>query len=285
MSFPPPFGAVYQAAGVSRGVQNVNQQHLQRGAAQSNGGLPVVATGRQLARLFENETPGLLYRHALNYLFYKRPEISPPRQARVWMMLDLAIFSALAAARHYKWSADPTAYAYRQRPVEYDQGASFKGLFDTVVGDDGDGEKCARLAPNPSPGTERSPSYASAHSAYATAATEILAYFFSEEREELERLANNIGTAQLWAGVHRRSDHAAGRRLGRAVARRVIEQIVADCVPAFDDPAYSLPGSPAPDPSALRRRSTARRAASSCPGAGRNDILPGQRRNAFEDCG
>jgi hypothetical protein len=59
------------------------------------------------------------------------------------------------------------------------------------------------------------------------AASEILAYFFPEYTSELDDLADNVGMARLWAGVNFRSDHEAGIRLGRAVARLVIGQLEA----------------------------------------------------------
>jgi len=38
-------------------------------------------------------------------------------------------------------------------------------------------------------------------------------------------MADNIGMGRLWAGIHWRSDHEAGMKLGRTVARMVIEQL------------------------------------------------------------
>jgi len=67
--------------------------------------------------MFESETPGLIHRHALDYIFYQRFDISPPRQARIWMALDAAIYAALAAAWSYKWSRD-RRISYRWRPSE-----------------------------------------------------------------------------------------------------------------------------------------------------------------------
>jgi PAP2 superfamily len=237
----------------------------------------VVSTGRELARLFEIETPGLYHHHALNYLFYKRPELSPPRQARVWMALDVTIYSALLAAWYYKWAASPDRYGYRQRPYEYDQNQSFRVLFDDIVDDAGRFNKCPRTMPCPSPGTPRHPAFPSGHSTFSAAASEILAYFFPEERGQWDNLANNIGTARLWAGVHWRSDHIAGQRIGRAVARRMIEQLQGDCIPRPDETLNRIP-----TPDELRDQATRRRNEDECDP--RQDQLPTQRRGPFNDC-
>ena len=81
----------------------------------------------------------------------------------------------------------------------------------------------------------------------------------------LRRLANNIGEARLFAGVHWRGDHVAGQKIGRAAARVIIDQLKADCVPDFmlrscPDGAGVTP----PDPDALAKGTRAARA-SVCP--------------------
>lgn len=274
----PPFGTIFNIGTREQfKIEDINQQHLRR---QSCGhiNLPlVVQTGRQLARMFQDETPGLIHRNALDYLLYKRLEISPPRQARIWMALDITIYSALLAAWHYKWAADPSSHSYRQRPYEYDRNRSFRVLYDDVVDDLGVGSKCPRPAPCPSPGTPRHPAYPSGHSTYSAAASEILAYFFPSERPQLEQLANNIGTARLWAGVHWHSDHTAGQRIGRAVATLVRRQLEGDCVPRVNE---TLDTPPPHDQ--LRQQATDRRNGR-C--AERQDELPTQSCTHFDDCG
>jgi hypothetical protein len=276
---PPPFGAIFNVATRPQyGIHNVNQQHLRRQFFRAGLLPPVVQTGRQLARLFENETPGLIHRHTLNYLLYKR-SISPPRQARVWMALDITIYSALIAAWYYKWRASTEHYSYRQRPYEYDRNQHFRVLFDDVVDDVGLFDKCPRPAPCPSPGTPRHPAYPSGHSTFSAAASAVLAYFFPEEKQQLEMLANNIGTARLWAGVHWRSDHIAGQRVGRAVARRVIEQLQGDCIPSL---AQAMQVTQPPDPAALAMQAANRRTGTDC--VPTHDELPTQRSAPFSDC-
>jgi len=204
---PQPLGAVY---------------NRQRDAA-----LPVITTGRELARWFESETPGLGYRHALNHLL-RDMNWSPPRQALVWMTLDVAIYSAMLAAWHYKWFSERDRVGYRPRPAEVDY--RVRVLFNTAVNATGSGDGDRRLQPLPSPGTPRHPSYPSGHSTLGGAASEILSYYFPDYTAEFDQLADNAGMARLWAGIHYRSDHLQGVRLGRSVARLIIEELEVSCL-------------------------------------------------------
>jgi hypothetical protein len=207
-------------------------------------GQQVVRTGRGLARAVESETPGLYHRQVADFLMKSR-NWSPPRQALVWAALDVAIASALQAAWYYKWVAQGreagACTAFRERPAEY---ADRKKLAFTVLFDHPD-----ELNPNPmrcpdsfdknvlSPGTPRHPAYPSGHSTYSAAASEILKFFFGAEdtppflgpktsiATELDYLADNIGLGRMWAGVHWRSDHEAGQKLGRVVACLVLQQL------------------------------------------------------------
>jgi hypothetical protein len=291
---PPPFGTIFNIGSRTQyKIENINQQHLRRQKFQS-GILPaVVQTGRQLARMFEIETPGLIHRHALNYLFYKRGEISPPRQARVWMALDVTIYSALVAAWWFKWAADPEKYSYRQRPYEYDLNKNFRVLFDDVVSDSGEWNKCPRACPCPSPGTPRHPAYPSGHSTFSSAASEILKYFFrdADTQTHLDQLSNNIGTARLWAGVHWRSDHTAGVQIGKAVAYLVSKQLERDCIPPIDMNNPCAPNVPGCDPrdttkppshAELKKLAEHRRNMGTCDEC--DDVLAPQRSTEFDDC-
>jgi hypothetical protein len=76
---------------------------------------PVVLNGRELARYFESETPGLQFRLALNYMM-REVMWSPPRQAWIWAALDITIYSALAAAWFLKWRGGP-GIERRPRPL------------------------------------------------------------------------------------------------------------------------------------------------------------------------
>jgi len=217
-------------------------------------GYPTIFNGAELARYFENETPGLAHRQALNHLI-RETSWSPPRQALVWAALDTAIYSALMAAWYYKWlgRADTT---HRERPWEYavTNGCKLNVLFDRPVNGVGydsvddlysyatsslerNGRRPDFFPPagvpfiNTSPGTPRHPSYPSGHSTYSGAASEILSFFFPDYRAEFDRLADNIGLARLWAGVHWRSDHVAGNQLGRTVACIIIDKLRRSGIP------------------------------------------------------
>ncbi|HEX6371047.1 MAG TPA: vanadium-dependent haloperoxidase [Longimicrobium sp.] len=212
-------------------------------------GQQVYRTGRGLARAFENETPGIAHRHALNYLITTR-SWSPPRQALVWAALDIAIASALQAAWYYKWLSPRQFTSRRPRPIEYgvlnvlyDRPDELNPMYITCP----DARPC-----NPvgfSPGTPRHPAYPSGHSTYAGAASTILAYFFGNDPtpnaltlglasttigQELRNMADNIGMARLWAGIHWRSDHEAGLKLGQVVACLVLRQLSSICGCRFD---------------------------------------------------
>lgn len=235
---PQPLGAVFCLEREQKPLQTLAQQCT----LDEQDNPPVIQTGRELARWFENETPGLGHRHALNCLI-RGCNLSPPRQARIWMALDVAIYSALLAAWHYKWASDRPCTAYRPRPIEIPD-ANFNVLFDKCVKNTGCGDDGTRTTPIPSPGTPRHPSYPSGHSTYGGAASEILTYFFPDEKEELDKLADNTGMARLWAGIHYRSDHEQGMKLGRSVARLVISQLESDGVPLPGDlPQIMVPPS------------------------------------------
>jgi hypothetical protein len=216
-------------------------------------GEQIIRTGRGMARAVESETPGLFHRNALNFLISSR-SWSPPRQALVWAALDVALASALQAAWYYKWINPRTAF--RERPVEYARRVGKEKelivLFDRPdelnpaynLCPDGRPDKNGNFPHNDS-GTPRHPAYPSGHSTYSGAASEILNFFFGLEKtpaallshpalgsqpgttigEELDNMADNIGMGRLWAGIHWRSDHEAGMKLGRTVACLVLQQL------------------------------------------------------------
>jgi hypothetical protein len=225
-------------------------------------GEQIIRTGRGMARAVEAETPGLFHRHALNLLL-PLTNWSPPRQALVWAALDVAISSALNAAWFYKWLAldvkeqPRDCTARRERPVEWDRRVNGKRTLNVLYDQPDELNPAFNLCPDARPGkngklvdtdsgTPRHPAYPSGHSTYAGAASEILRYFFGNMRtppsipfnealgqnpnstldDELRNLADNIGLGRMWAGIHWRSDHEAGLRLGRAVARLVIQQLI-----------------------------------------------------------
>jgi hypothetical protein len=210
--------------------------------------VPVVTTGRELARYFEAETPGIQNRHALNAILAEPgfgDRYSPPFQALIWCALDITIYSALLAAWFFKWRG-PNGVRYRPRPIEVDPTISV--LYDRRPNDTQSGDDGLRYLPPRSPGTPRHPAYPSGHSTVAAAAGELMAAFFPDLRGELNQLADNAGMARLWAGIHWRSDHLWGLELGRCVAQHVIWQLQGSCIcppdpcapppPCEDPPTY-----------------------------------------------
>lgn len=179
---------------------------------------PVILTGRELARWFEKDTPNLAFSHALNYLIVKEnPTLkwSPPRQAQVWTALNLAIYTALLAAWHYKWN-EPTT-KFKPRPAEVNK--TIPVLYDFKL----DGSPVT--TPPTFPGTPRHPSYPSGHSAVAGAACELLSLYFVTYRSEFDNLADNAGLARMWAGIHYRADHEFGVAIGRAIGKLIYARV------------------------------------------------------------
>lgn len=217
-----------------------------------DGEKPRVSTGLELATLFESEPPGLWHRHVLDVLFDPRrrlfngpgnpspADLSPPLQALAYCALDIAVSSALHAAWHFKWVSpdlgpqqqqeqqDPRI-AYRQRPIEAPGGLTV--LFDTRVELTPDRRfftdrvEGGKPGPTPSPGTPRHPSYPSGHSTFSKAASVVLGCLFPDFDADFQLLADNIGWARLWGGVHWRSDHEFGQKVGAAVGKLVIDQL------------------------------------------------------------
>jgi hypothetical protein len=253
---------------------------------------PVINSGRELSRYFENETPGLSYQLALNQLLRQTPGISPPRQGLIWMGLFTTIASALSAAWFYKWRG-PAGVKYRLRPWECQNDLDV--LYDRVTNSTNSDDDTRRGIPfgvrpkaSPhsgersrpegqvsdilpvvgsggalnwtgfdTPGTPRHPAYPSGHSTYSAAATRYLSRFFPEWAKELEKMADNIGMARLWAGVHWRTDHTFGQKVGKAVANIVIRQMVASKIFKLvdaahpDDSPIALPDNPSTDPTVI----------------------------------
>lgn len=195
--------------------------------------------GVELATLFEAEPPGQWHRHVLDVLFDPGIErgfcqqLSPPRQALIWAALDVAIVSALNAAWYIKWLADP-GVGRRRRPAEADN--TLKVLFDYRIQWNKHG-RIVRSENNPKistptlelpadyKGSPRHPAYTSGHSTYSSAASRVLGCFFPDHKTDFEKLADNIGEARLFGGVHWPSDHKFGQTVGQAVGDLVIQQL------------------------------------------------------------
>lgn len=131
-------------------------------------------------------------------LLEHRLDRNAPRSARAYALLNVALYDAAVAC----WDAKYTYWAIR--PVQLDP--RVRPLF---------------LTPN-------HPSYPSGHSCFGAAAATVLAHLFPGDTAAVEALAAEASESRLWAGIHFRSDLDAGRVLGRAVGRRVIERSAGD---------------------------------------------------------
>jgi membrane-associated phospholipid phosphatase len=72
------------------------------------------------------------------------------------------------------------------------------------------------------------PSYPAAHACQSGANAAILSYLFPSEALRFTSLGQEAGEARIWAGIHYRSDVAAGFELARKVANAVIERARVD---------------------------------------------------------
>jgi hypothetical protein len=71
-------------------------------------------------------------------------------------------------------------------------------------------------------GVPNHPSYPSNHSCLSTAAGQVLAHFFPQERPRMESIAKEAGASRIYAGLHYRFDVEAGDDIGRKVANVAI---------------------------------------------------------------
>ena len=75
--------------------------------------------------------------------------------------------------------------------------------------------------------TPNHPAYPSNRATHGTA-TELLAHFFPRDAALFRQLGEEIGESAVWAGIHFRSDVAAGSAMGQAVARLLLDRIKQD---------------------------------------------------------
>lgn len=70
--------------------------------------------------------------------------------------------------------------------------------------------------------TPDSPSYPSGHSTLAATASTILSYYFPEDAQRWEELADEAGKSRVWAGVHFPIDDEIGRKMGRLIGCEIV---------------------------------------------------------------
>jgi hypothetical protein len=179
-------------------------QRQRNDAIRVNPFLADVRTGRELGMRFADESPEAIYRTVLNDTL-NGTGWPLEAKAQLRMVLDAAMYNARVIAWHYKWRSNRgISVTYRPRPTEI--APEINVLYHAD-----------------------SPSYPSAHSTIAGAASNLLSQCFSQHQQQpqnnLDDLADDIGMSCLWAGVNYRSDHINGLRLGRAVAAILLQQM------------------------------------------------------------
>lgn len=135
--------------------------------------------------------PGHWNRFAKEYII--KYQVNPLRSARILAYLNMAIMDAGISC----W--DAKYYYHYPRPIEAIPG------FKTIVG------------------TPNFPSYTSGHSTFSAAASEVLSYFFPQDRTQFEEWANEAAESRIYGGIHYRFDSEVGLKQGREVAQYTID--------------------------------------------------------------
>ena len=128
----------------------------------------------------------------------KSKPLTNPRVARGIALLNVAMYDALVATWHAKYSYN------RPRPSQLDP------TLTTLVA------------------TPNSPAYPAEHAVVAGAAAAILSYLYPDDAATFQAQAAAAGQSRVIAGVQYPSDLQAGFDLGRAVAEQVLERAKTD---------------------------------------------------------
>jgi membrane-associated phospholipid phosphatase len=127
-------------------------------------------------------------------IFENRLDANPPRAARVYAYVHVALYDTVVAC----WDGK---YAYWAiRPFQVDP---------TVM----------TLFPTPN-----HPSYPSAHTAISGPYSESLAYFFPQDADLFRSKAKEAAESRIWAGIHFRSDIEVGLALAKSVTQLVTDR-------------------------------------------------------------
>lgn len=141
--------------------------------------------------------PGIWNRVVIDYL--EEHPVSRAEQVRTLALINIALADAGVAA----WDAK---YAYwTTRPEN-----GIRELLDPEW--------------RPYLKTPLFPAYVSGHSTYSAAVAEVLAGLFPDDEERFRSMGEEAGISRLLGGIHWRSDHTEGSRMGAKVGRRVVER-------------------------------------------------------------
>jgi membrane-associated phospholipid phosphatase len=168
----------------------------------------VVAAGRRLSRRRQRvatrweggagtpQVPGTWNQVALTRV--DRRNLSIPRTARMFALLNVGMADAGIAA----WDARYTYWFPRPQNAARDLGIARRW--------------------KPFLSTPASPSYVSGHSAFSSAASQILSYVFPDTAGRFRSQAAQAGRSAIYGGIQFPFSDEAGRRIGGQVADRVI---------------------------------------------------------------
>jgi hypothetical protein len=132
----------------------------------------------------------------------RKYHLSPPAAGRIYSLLTQGIYTSVVACWKQK-------YRYlRPRPNQLDP-----SLNVSVIA------------------VPQHPSYPAGHSVVGGVASMVIAHFFPAEAERAAAKAEDSGISRLKAGIHYRSDHTGGLRLGSKVAAAIIEESLKDGAP------------------------------------------------------
>jgi hypothetical protein len=126
-------------------------------------------------------------------MFEQGLDANPPRAARIYALMSVANHDAIVAC----WDAKYTYWSMRPFQLE-----------PTLI----------TLFPTPN-----YPSYPSGHACGSTAISEVLAEQFPAFADTIRARAAEAYESRIIAGIHFRHEMVAGREIGLAVARKVIE--------------------------------------------------------------
>ena len=132
-------------------------------------------------------------------IFESNLHLNPPRAARIFAIIGVGSYDGFVSC----WDAK---YAYWGiRPNQYD--TTFRPAI---------------MITPPFPG------YPSGHAAISTVMSELMSYFFPENKKLYMRKAKECAESRFQAGIHFRTDNEVAIELGKKVAAKIIEQIKND---------------------------------------------------------
>lgn len=131
-------------------------------------------------------------------IFENNLHLNPPHAARLYAITAIAAYDGIVAcwdAKYAYWGIRPDQYDTTYRPL---------------------------MSSPPFPG------YPSGHAAASGVISEVLSYFFPEDKAFLQMKAKEAAESRFQAGIHFRSDNEVGLELGRKVGAAVVERAKAD---------------------------------------------------------